>query len=65
MRYPQNEAYSCFLVAVGGVGWEYVTKMAKNDHPQDKHSKLLKSRIRRLYFVPVPTPKHILRKLAP
>ena len=59
MGEPQNEAYSCISVGVGGVGWEYVTKMAKNDHTQEKHCKLLKSPIQTLYFVPVSTPKHI------
>ena len=47
---------------VGGVEWEYVTKMAKNDHSQEKHCKLLKSPIQRLYFVPLPIPKHVPRK---
>ena len=50
---------------VGGVGWKCVTKLAENDHLQEKHCKLLISPIRRLYFVPITTSKHTLRKLVP
>ena len=42
-----------------------VTKKVKSDNPEEKNRKPLKSPIWRLYFVPVPTHKHIPSKLAP
>ena len=49
----------------GGAGGVCMTKIVKSDHPSEKYGKSLKSPLWKLYFVPVPTPKHISRMLAP
>ena len=48
----------------GGCGGVDETKMAKSDHPQGNNPKLLKSLLWRLFFVTIPTTKHILINLA-
>ena len=49
----------------GGVEGVCVTKKAKTDHPQQKNRKSLKNSVWRLYIAPIPTPKHILKRIPP